>query len=72
MNKLLIIGLATLLTACGDPNSKPKYGKDGYFAVNCRAYIQESVDGWRSGTYDTDATMDAIESHCGAYGDLWD
>lgn len=72
MNKAWIVLLAVTLAACEDSNSIPRYGKDSYLPANCRAYIQESVDGWRSGAYDTDDTMDAIERNCGLYGDLWD
>lgn len=72
MNKAWIILLAVTLTACEDSNSTPKYGKESHLPANCRAYVQESVDGWRSGAYDTDDTMDALERNCGLVGDLWD
>lgn len=72
MRKVLMICLAVALSACSDPNSEPKYGVESHLPANCRAYVQESIDGWRSGAYDTDDTMDALERNCGLVGDLWD
>lgn len=72
MDKILIVLLAVLMTARSDSNEMPAYGTESHLPANCRAYIQESVDGWRHGAYDTEETMDAIERNCGLNGDLWD
>lgn len=72
MRNIIMIALLLMLTACADPNGTPKYGKESHLPANCRAYVQESIDGWRSGAYDTDDTMDALERNCGLVGDLWD
>lgn len=66
----LSIALISLAGCSGDPNSKPEYGDSGY-PSNCRAYIQESVNVYRSGEERVDDIIDGIESHCGAYGDMW-
>lgn len=71
--RIILIAVASLLVACGgDSNDIPRYGSDSHLPANCRAYVQESIDGWRSGIYDTDDTMDALERNCGLYGGLWD
>ena len=71
MSKALILILAVLLVACADNNSEAKYGKTG-LSANCRAYVQASVDEWRTGANNTDDTMNALERNCGVYGTLWD
>lgn len=43
MNKTFILLTAVFLIACGDSNSKPKYGSDSNLPVNCRAYIEEAI-----------------------------
>lgn len=74
MKNITLLTAATLvLVGCGtkDLNSEPKYGKDTGLPSNCRAYIQDSVDFWRSGKYSTEETMEALERNCGANGSLW-
>lgn len=72
MSKVLIVITAMLLVSCVDNNSEPKYGKRSGLSVNCRAYVQASIDGWRTGEETTDDTMDALERNCGIAGTLWD
>ncbi len=66
----LSIALMALAGCSSDSNNKPEYGDSGY-PSNCRAYIQESVNVYRSGEERVDDIIDGIESHCGAYGDMW-
>ena len=54
-----------------DDNKEAKYGGDFGAPVNCRAYVQESVDGFRSGEYDASAVMNGLERNCGANGHSW-
>lgn len=64
--------IALLLTGCvlEDDNAKPEYGPTG-LAANCRAYVQEAVDGYRSKQYTADEAMNGIERNCGAAGQSW-
>lgn len=72
MNNVLMIAAAILLVSCADHNSEPKYGERSGLSVNCRAYVQASIDGWRNEVHDTYDTMNALERNCGLYGELWD
>jgi hypothetical protein len=68
----LTTALCLLLVACnGDPNAKPIYGKETGLPVNCRAYVQAVVDGYRSKRYDADDSMAGLERNCGANGRIW-
>jgi hypothetical protein len=58
------------LSGC-DPNSKPTYGESTGLALNCRAYVQVAVDGYRNKEYTADGTMAGLERNCGANGHLW-
>lgn len=70
--KYLIIAIASLLTtACGNPNDAPRYGKTG-LPKNCRALIQENIDGYRLHQYTADEVMNSLERNCGANGYSWD
>ena len=72
MQKILIAITVLFLTACaGDPNDLPRYGSESYLPANCRAYVQESVEQYRSGAYSADETIDALERNCGLHGQLW-
>lgn len=53
-----------------DDNAKPVYGETG-LPVNCRAYIQTAVDGYRAKRYTADETMAGIERNCGVAGSSW-
>ncbi len=54
-----------------DDNKEAVYGEESGLPVNCRAYVQESVDGFRSGTYDASEAMNGLERNCGANGASW-
>lgn len=71
--RLIALGIVAplLLTGCmPDDNDEPKYGKSG-FALNCRAYVQVSIDGYRNGTYSADEVMNGLERNCGSNGQSW-
>lgn len=65
--------LPFLLSGCllEDDNDKAVYGKDSGLPVNCRAYVQVAINGYRSGTYNASDTMNGIERNCGANGQIW-
>ncbi len=54
-----------------DDNKEAEYGEDFGAPINCRAYVQASVDGFRSGEYDASAVMNGLERNCGANGASW-
>jgi hypothetical protein len=54
-----------------DDNKKPEYGTTLNLPVNCRAYVQASVDGFRRGEFEVRAVMNALERNCGANGQAW-
>ena len=70
------LGLA-LLAGCDqvqtffDPNSKPIYGAQFGLPVNCRAYVQVVIDGYRSKKYTADESMAGLERNCGMHGAAW-
>lgn len=68
---IAMLGLA--LAGCDqfDPNSKPVYGKESGLPVNCRAYVQVAIDGYRSKQYTADQAMAGLERNCGVYGSSW-
>jgi len=73
MKKTVVFALVcAMVGGCsrGDDNDKPEYGPTG-FASNCRAYIQEAVNGYRSRQYTADEAMNGIERNCGAAGQSW-
>lgn len=72
MRMALAIALAAALTGCnpGDDNAKPEYGPSG-LPVNCRAYVQEAVNGYRAKQYTADEAMNGIERNCGVAGQAW-
>jgi hypothetical protein len=67
----IVAALGCSVTACGgDPNAKAVY--NGAYPVNCRAYVQASIDAYRKGEYSADETFRALERNCGEEGDLWE
>ena len=54
-----------------DDNKEAVYGSDFGLPVNCRAYVQASVDGFRSGIYEANETINGLERNCGANGNAW-
>jgi hypothetical protein len=71
LRRLALAWAAISLVACGDPNSKPAYGRDTGLPANCRAYVQGAIDGYRAKKYTADEVMDGLERNCGANGYLW-
>jgi len=69
----LIVMTALLLSGCviGDDNDKAEYGKDLGLPVNCRAYVQASIDGYKSKKYTAEKAMNGLERNCGIYGAAW-
>jgi hypothetical protein len=61
-----------LLAGCGsDDNDKAVYGEATGLPVNCRAYVQVAVDGYRATRYTAEETMAGLERNCGARGRAW-
>lgn len=68
-----VIAFASALGGCelGDPNAKPIYGKETGLPVNCRAYVQVVIDGYRSKQYTADESFAGLQRNCGINGHLW-
>lgn len=68
-----VLAFASALGGCelGDPNAKPIYGKETGLPVNCRAYVQAVIDGYRSKQYTADESFNALQRNCGANGQIW-
>ena len=73
MKAVTVIALSACLTFGGcsklDPNAAPEY-RNG-LAVNCRAYVQVVIDGYRAKTYTAEQSMNALERNCGMNGYSW-
>lgn len=54
-----------------DDNKAPIYGDTLGLPVNCRAYVQASIDEFRSGAFTAQAAMDGLERNCGLHGQAW-
>lgn len=76
-----VLALVFATTACDvvksrlDPNGKPSYGDTG-LAKNCRAYVQEVINGHRIALLKNDVKkmrdqIDGLERNCGSEGWLW-
>jgi hypothetical protein len=70
---LLILTLHSFLAGCGqaDDNDAPVYGKETGKPVNCRAYVQAAIDGYRAKQYSANDAMAGLERNCGANGWSW-
>ncbi len=70
---VVAIAAAFVLTGCllEDDNAKPVYGEKTGLPVNCRAYVQAVVDGYKSKQYSADDSMAGLERNCGLYGMSW-
>lgn len=77
MRRAIFYGLALMLAfvsgigVAPDDNDKSKFGSLG-LPVNCRAYVDASVAGYRLGKYTADETMAGLERNCGAAGQAWE
>lgn len=68
-----VLCTTALLSSClfKDDNDEPVFGVETGLPVNCRAYVQICIDGYRNKTYTIEQTMDSLERNCGAYGSIW-
>lgn len=73
MKKIIVLAPVLLLTGCliEDDNAKPVYGDALGLPVNCRAYVQASIDGYRSRKYTADEAFRGLERNCGINGNAW-
>lgn len=74
MKKYFILAFAaSAISGCklGNPNDKPVYAPGSGLPVNCRALITEAVNGWRSGRYTAQESLESIDRNCGANGYSW-
>ena len=71
--KYLLLAFTLTLSGCilGDDNSKPIYGKETGLPVNCRAYVQIVIDGYKSKKYSADDSFVGLERNCGINGAAW-
>ena len=54
-----------------DDNNKAVYGKTFHLPVNCRAYVQASIDGFRQQKYTASEVMNGLDRNCGINGQAW-
>lgn len=72
MRTISIIIFAAIVSGCAkDDNATAVYGKDYGLPVNCRAYVQVSIDGFRSKAYTAEEAFAGLERNCGANGAAW-
>lgn len=70
---LLYTALASTALYYGfqDDNNQPIYGEKTGLPVNCRAYVQVVIDGYRSRQYTAEESMNGLERNCGINGQVW-
>lgn len=73
MRVAIALAMALVLAGCDrlDPNAKPVYGKESGLPVNCRAYVQVAIDGYRNKQYTAEAAFAGLERNCGLHGSSW-
>ena len=59
------------LTGFFDENKKPVFGSTTGQPVNCRAYVQVSIDRYRDKTFSAEETMNGLQRNCGYDGHAW-
>lgn len=66
-----IVGfLVSSATQARDDNAAPRYGDLG-LPSNCRALVQENINGYRSKKFTAEEAFGSIERNCGVVGGLW-
>lgn len=68
---LFVACMALLGCAPADQNAAPIYGQGTGLPVNCRAYVQAAIDGYRNRQYTADEAMAGLERNCGINGNAW-
>lgn len=71
MKRLAILLPVVLLGCGGDDNDQAVYGKESGLAVNCRAYVQVSIDDYRAKRGTAEQIFEGLERNCGANGISW-
>lgn len=73
MKIILFSMLALALSGCvlDDDNARSVYGKESGLAVNCRAYVQVVIDGYRTRKYSAEDSFTGLERNCGTNGNAW-
>lgn len=75
MKIMKVVGASAMVIALGgcggDDNDKAIYGDSTGMPVNCRAYVQVAVDGYRAKRFTAEETIAGLERNCGAEGRIW-
>lgn len=67
---IFVCGIWTGMKFSRDDNGAPTYGTLG-LPVNCRAYVQSAIDGYRTNRYNATESMSGLERNCGVAGNAW-
>jgi hypothetical protein len=72
-SRLALAGALLALVGCApqDDNAFAVYGPNSGLPVNCRAYVQASIDGYRNQKFTADEVMAGLERNCGLNGNAW-
>jgi len=65
----VVMGRASLFNA--PSQYPPEYGNGTGLPVNCSAYVEASIAGYRAKVYTADDAMNGLQRNCGARGKLW-
>lgn len=68
--KMYLLPAACLALASCDPNADMTYGDTGR-PKNCRAIIQDNLDGWHKKRFPAEDALASIERNCGQHGYSW-
>lgn len=66
-----VVVFAAAMNGYFDDNKKAVYGDTFHAPVNCRAYVQATIDGIRSEKYTFDDAINGLERNCGINGQAW-
>lgn len=67
----LVLSIALSGCVVSDDNDSAVYGKESGLPINCRAYVQTVIDGYRSKQFTADESMNGLERNCGKNGHAW-